>query len=456
MSTRSGKPSNPIDLSAYEPRMARQLSATERLHSEDETDPLRSAYPPKRAQEPAGTERLPVEKDRDALRSPFAPTKARGQPAVAPDFVISDGAEPPAPMRAWEGSRERPAAERQTLGADEPHRYVYDTSGLARALARPLSNDRDDHSPKTALEEGITGGHPVDRDAAASFQPVHPSSGRHQPPAAERRDEIMSDHDLKRLEASLRWLQRQEAATRLPRAASLPSVPGLAPVDPTRRHHSSEMPVDSLRAPRSLEPERLAPPPPMRSRRDNLRWPLAIVVASIFAAPVAYYLLVGGWGAPPALEPQTASFDQTIVAPQESAPIEMSSERTGISQIGRSSEGGTATMLQGGITGTQAPSPGKANRSLDREEIKLLTKQGEQFAGAGDLVTARILFQRAAEAGEATAAMALGATYDPNVLAKLGVAGMGADVEKARSWYRKAESQGSAEATQRLHALANR
>ena len=91
-------------------------------------------------------------------------------------------------------------------------------------------------------------------------------------------------------------------------------------------------------------------------------------------------------------------------------------------------------MLQGGITGAQAPSPGKANRALDREESKLLTKQGEQFAAAGDLVAARILFQRAADAGEATAAMALGATYDPNVLAKLGVVGMGADVEKARSW----------------------
>jgi len=109
-------------------------------------------------------------------------------------------------------------------------------------------------------------------------------------------------------------------------------------------------------------------------------------------------------------------------------------------------------MLQGGV----APSSGKANRALDPEEIKLLTKQGEQFAAAGDLVTARILFQRAAEAGDAIAAMALGATYDPNVLAKLGVVGMVADVEKARSWYRKAESFGSPEASRRLNALANR
>jgi hypothetical protein len=205
----------------------------------------------------------------------------------------------------------------------------------------------------------------------------------------------------------------------------------------------------------------------MSSRRYNLRWPLGIVVASIFAAAIAYYFLVDSWSSPPKLGPQIESLDQTVVAPQSkgaqnraqlpevSAPVEMSSERTGISQTTRSSESETGPMLQGG-TGTQAPSPGKVIRALDPEEIKLLTRQGEQFAAAGDLVTARILLQRAAEAGDATAAIALGATYDPNVLAKLGVVGMNADVEKARSWYRKAESFGSPDASQRLNALANR
>jgi len=198
----------------------------------------------------------------------------------------------------------------------------------------------------------------------------------------------------------------------------------------------------------------------MRSRRNNLRWPLGIVVASIFAAAIAYYLSVGGWSPPAALGPRIASFDQTIVAPQghdpeTSAPREMSSERTGISQTARSSESKAVAMLPAGIAGTQAPPPEKANRALDPEEIKLLTRQGEQFAAAGDLVTARILLQRAAEAGDAIAATALGATYDPNVLAKLGVVGMNADVEKARGWYRKAESFGSPDASQRLNALAN-
>ena len=450
MSTPSGKPGNPIDLSAYESRKARERTAAAERHP----DPLRSPYAPKRAHEPAGTKRHSVENDRDPLRSPYAPTKARGQPAIAPDFVIGDDAEPPAPMRAREGSRERPAAERHSLRTAEPHGYAYDTSGGAPALARPLFND-DDYSPKTTLEEGITGGHTVARDAAASFQPAHPSSGQHQPPTADRRDESMSDHNLKRLEASLRWLQRQETATRLPRATPLPPVPGLAPVDATGRRHSSEI------VGRKPSGSALAGPPlAMRSRRDNLRWPLGIVVVIIFAAPIAYYLSVGGW-VPPVLGPQIASFDQTIVAPQEhdpetSAPTEMSSERMGISQAAKSSEGETIAMLQGGITGAQAPSPGKANRALDREEINLLTKQGEQFAAAGDLVTARILFQRAAEAGDGNAAVALGGTYDPTELGKRGVVGMSADIAKARSWYQKAEKFGSPAARERLDALAGR
>ena len=104
----------------------------------------------------------------------------------------------------------------------------------------------------------------------------------------------------------------------------------------------------------------------------------------------------------------------------------------------------------------QAVPPSRTIRALDPDEIKLLLKQGEQFAAAGDLVSARVVLQRAAQAGDAIAAVALGATYDPIVLAKIGVVGFSADVEQARSWYQKAESLGSSEATRRLQILANR
>ena len=116
----------------------------------------------------------------------------------------------------------------------------------------------------------------------------------------------------------------------------------------------------------------------------------------------------------------------------------------------------TVAMVQPSAGGAQAAPASKGTRVLDPEEIKLFMKQGEQFIAAGDVVTARIVFQRAAEAGDANAAMALGATYDPTVLAKLGVVGMSADVEKARSWYQTAEKLGSPEARRRLDVLADR
>jgi TPR repeat protein len=93
---------------------------------------------------------------------------------------------------------------------------------------------------------------------------------------------------------------------------------------------------------------------------------------------------------------------------------------------------------------------------LDAEEIEHLIKKGEQFLVAGDVVAARIAFQRAAEAGDGNAAIALGTTYDPTELAKLGVVGMRGDVAKARSWYQKAEELGSGEARARLELLADR
>jgi TPR repeat protein len=113
-------------------------------------------------------------------------------------------------------------------------------------------------------------------------------------------------------------------------------------------------------------------------------------------------------------------------------------------------------MVQPSAADAQAAPASKGTRVLDPEEIKLFMKQGEQFIAAGDVVTARTVFQRAVEAGDANAAMALGATYDPTVLAKLGVVGMSADVEKARSWYQTAEKLGSPEARRRLDVLADR
>jgi hypothetical protein len=101
----------------------------------------------------------------------------------------------------------------------------------------------------------------------------------------------------------------------------------------------------------------------------------------------------------------------------------------------------------------QISSSNAATRRLEPEEIKLFVTRGEQLMATGDIVAARIVLQRAAEFDDATAALALGAAYDPNVLARLGVVGISADLERARTWYQKAESLGSADARRRLGLL---
>jgi hypothetical protein len=268
------------------------------------------------------------------------------------------------------------------------------------------------------------------------------------------------------------FIQREQAAARIARAP----VPRLAPVNARGRRYSGEVSYNGVRPPRSLEPERLGPPPAM-TRRDKLRGPLVgVLIAAMLAAPIGYYIAAGGWGPssepPPGAQMATGPISNTPPAStvhQEpwltttrdddrgtSAQSEIASERTEPSRPARSSEDEAVAMVQPSAAGAQAAPASKGTRVLDPEEIKLFMKQGEQFITAGDVVAARTVFQRAVEAGDANAAMALGATYDPTVLAKLGVVGMSADVEKARSWYQTAEKLGSPEARRRLDGLADR
>jgi TPR repeat protein len=70
------------------------------------------------------------------------------------------------------------------------------------------------------------------------------------------------------------------------------------------------------------------------------------------------------------------------------------------------------------------------------------------------VAAARLVYRRAANAGNSQAALALGGSYDPNVLKQLGVIGVAGDPVQAREWYRRAAELGSADAPRRLNQLA--
>lgn len=474
MSTPSGKPINPLDLSAFVSQKAREQANTERFPLENADDAFRSPYAPRRPDDRAATPPQPVD---------YAPRTSQARPAAEPRD------EDPL-LGAPEGQRGPSGLERHSIGFDE-------------SAARPFSNapGGPDLSPRMSFQE-VVKARPIDLDAAASLQPAHPTGERYEPPSAAQRDDVMNDRDLERLEASLRWLQRQDTTgantnMRLPRATPMSPVRGLPPADMRDRHPGGD--VYGGRVPHSLEPQRMAPPP-RGARHDSLRWPLRLLIASSVAAPVLYYLSVG-WG--PVSEP-TASSQFTTASPTTAAVppaaprTQREAQREPLPAPRVQDEPPTTLATRGDLQqqpvspppvapptpvwqqeasppppqpvqpretvarlpaappAAEPPSASKPVRTLSQDEIVLLVKQGEQFIASGDVVTARIVFQRAAEAGDPNAAVALGATYDPTVLARLGVVGMGADVEKARNWYQKAESLGSPEAARRLKILANR
>jgi hypothetical protein len=79
-------------------------------------------------------------------------------------------------------------------------------------------------------------------------------------------------------------------------------------------------------------------------------------------------------------------------------------------------------------------------------ETAALMEKGWDLVKSGDVASARLLFQRMANAGIADAALALAATYDPRHLAQHKLIGVVGDETKAHDWYQRANELGSAEA----------
>ena len=104
----------------------------------------------------------------------------------------------------------------------------------------------------------------------------------------------------------------------------------------------------------------------------------------------------------------------------------------------------------------EPPAPEPSIHHLDPDAIASLLKRADALVASGDVAAARLVLRRAADAGDAHAAMTLAETYDPAFLEKLGVHGFVPDLAMAQSWYEKARVLGSAEAPQRLETLASK
>jgi hypothetical protein len=85
---------------------------------------------------------------------------------------------------------------------------------------------------------------------------------------------------------------------------------------------------------------------------------------------------------------------------------------------------------------------------LSIAELSELLQHGDALLRTGDVVSARLFYERGASAGDARAALRLGATFDPAVLSRLGLGKLQADAAEARSWYSRALDLGAIEGGQ--------
>jgi hypothetical protein len=234
----------------------------------------------------------------------------------------------------------------------------------------------------------------------------------------------------------------------------------------------------------ALQPDKV-PEPPQPDPSDQIVGKTVLRICGVAgAAAVVAWTLVSALDArspkhEPARGAATTAVPVAAVVPntQDSAPAVTTARLDGNSPGSGSDEAGQEPRKEAilGVPAAVAASPAAAEaapaialdqakaeptpsglitRQVDRDELAFLVRRGESFISSGDLAAARLMLQRAAEAGDVHAALALASTYDPNTIQKLGIQGLAADEAMARLWYERAAQFGSPEAPRRLQQLA--
>jgi TPR repeat protein len=148
--------------------------------------------------------------------------------------------------------------------------------------------------------------------------------------------------------------------------------------------------------------------------------------------------------------------DNQALGPASVAVAAVTPTRDDIKSAYQSALQGSAPQAAPAPEAAIPAAPAEVIHHLDASEVASLLKRADALIASGDVAAARLVLRRAAEAGDARAAMMLAGTYDPTVLEKLGVRGVVPDLGLARSWYEKAKRFGASEAPSQLDRLANR
>jgi hypothetical protein len=144
---------------------------------------------------------------------------------------------------------------------------------------------------------------------------------------------------------------------------------------------------------------------------------------------------------------------QPGLAPERLVPERLAPEKLGPDKLGPEQRA-AEKLAPEKLVPEKVASEKRASEKRVAENTTLLLSRAEGLLVQGDFAGARLVLRRAAEAGDARAALLLGGTYEGCLLAYSLCTD--ADRTEARYWYEMAADFGSAEARQRLDRLASK
>jgi TPR repeat protein len=163
---------------------------------------------------------------------------------------------------------------------------------------------------------------------------------------------------------------------------------------------------------------------------------------------------------PPTIAAQPTNSEPAAnnAAPRRIQPAGLTSVSPSRDEITAAYQGAIKSKVVAIEPATQAAAPAQtappppAARRIDPDELAALLKRAKGLLAIGDITSARLLLERAADAQEAEAALMLAGTYDPQVLGTQDMRSITPDPAAARLWYQKAAQLGSVDAKRRLQS----
>jgi TPR repeat protein len=161
----------------------------------------------------------------------------------------------------------------------------------------------------------------------------------------------------------------------------------------------------------------------------------------------------------PRLEPSALNAKAAVEQPVFVTPLAAASKSkapAAAAQPFKDAIGKLATALRDQTSALRRQQSGEpaATLAIPIDEARRLCAEGLVAFAKGDIATARAFFVSAADAGDPRALVALGDTFDPATLTRLGVVGLKGDGAKARDYYARALAAGAGGARERIAALA--